>query len=133
MKVNVIALAIFSMIVVAFVSFAHAQSSVFDNLQPQPKKIVVSGGFCEDVTNVRFVKKTIEGVRSDLLPEAYELLIAGDGVTVYASDEKGKRYAKSHAWTAGEDFRRQSAVRDGDRLASVPLARIDARLRTQLS
>ena len=52
MKANVIALTIFSMIVVAFVSFAHARSSVFDNLQPQPKKIVVSGGFCEDVTNV---------------------------------------------------------------------------------
>ena len=95
MKVNVIALAIFSMIVVASVSFAHAQSSVFDDLQPQPKKVVASGGVCEDVTNVRFVRKTIDGVRSDLLPEAYELLIAGDGVTVYASGEKGKRYAKA--------------------------------------
>ena len=95
MKSNVIASAIFGMIVVASVSFAHAQSSVFDDLQPQPKKVVASGGVCEDVTNVRFVRKTIDGVRSDLLPEAYELLIAGDGVTVYASGEKGKRYAQA--------------------------------------
>ncbi|MBQ3097344.1 MAG: family 20 glycosylhydrolase, partial [Kiritimatiellae bacterium] len=86
---------VFTCVAAVAAFFAHAQPSVFEYLQPQPKRVVVSGGFCEDIGNVRFVRKTVDGVRRDLLPEAYELLIASDGVTVYASDEKGERYAKA--------------------------------------
>lgn len=74
---------------------AYAQPSVFEELQPQPKKVEVASGFCADVKNVRFVKKAFEGVREDLRAEAYELVIAPDGVTVHASDKKGERYAKA--------------------------------------
>ena len=82
-------------VAVALSLSASAQIPAFDELQPQPKKVVPSDGVCTNVSNVRFVKEAVEGVRSDLAPEAYKLTISPDGVEISASDPKGERYAKT--------------------------------------
>ena len=74
--------------------FMQAGQSAFELLQPQPRKVESVGGICGDVRNVRHVRKSIEGVRAELAPEAYELVIAPDGITIASSDAKGARYAE---------------------------------------
>ena len=74
---------------------ALAQPSVFDDLQPQPKKVAAAAGVCADPSAVKVVSGAVEGVRGDLAAEAYELTIALDGVTIRASDPRGERYART--------------------------------------
>jgi hypothetical protein len=81
------------LIVAVLAISVHAQLSVFDKLQPQPKKVTIEDGYCSNTANIQFVKRVIEGVRPDLLSEAYELTILSDRVIVAASDLKGERYA----------------------------------------
>ena len=74
---------------------AFAQPSVFDDLQPQPKKVAAAAGVCANPSAVKVVQGAVEGVRGDLAAEAYELTIAPDGVTIKASDPRGERYART--------------------------------------
>ena len=69
--------------------------SPFDNLQPQPKRVVAADGVCGNPASVSFLRGAIDGVREDLAGEAYELVIAPDGVTIRASDLRGERYART--------------------------------------
>lgn len=82
-------------IVAALALSASAQPTHFDELQPRPKKLQPAPGFCADAANVRFEKKPFSGLSPAIAAEAYELVIAEDGVTVRASDPKGTRHAKT--------------------------------------
>ncbi|MBR1920492.1 MAG: family 20 glycosylhydrolase, partial [Kiritimatiellae bacterium] len=74
---------------------AATAATAFEMLQPRPKRIEPAGGFCRDAANVLVVTARVEGVRADLAPEAYELVVAPDGVTIRASDARGERYART--------------------------------------
>ena len=50
-------------------------ASPFDNLQPQPKRVVAADGVCGKPASVKSLRGAIEGVREDLAGEAYELVL----------------------------------------------------------
>ena len=67
----------------------------FDDLQPQPKKVVAAAGVCADAAKVTERTAKVDGAPDGLAAEAYRLEIAPDGVTVTASDPRGARYARA--------------------------------------
>jgi len=85
-----------SKILILSVSFAGALlAGPFEDLQPQPKRVVAADGVCADVTKVTVKNARIEDAPRELSGEAYRLEIAPGGVTIVSSDARGERYART--------------------------------------
>lgn len=67
----------------------------FEDLQPQPKRVVAADGVCADVSKVTVKSAKVDDAPADFAAEAYRLEIAPEGVTVVASDPRGERYARA--------------------------------------
>ena len=67
----------------------------FEDLQPQPKRVVAADGVCADVSKVTVKSAKVDDAPADFAAEAYRLEIAPEGVTMVASNPRGERYARA--------------------------------------
>ena len=82
-------------LLIAFALSLPVLAGPFEDLQPQPKRVVAADGTCADARNVTVRSARIEDAPPELAAEAYRLEIAPEGVKIVASDPRGERYARA--------------------------------------